>query len=96
MGRQIRAAAVHAAPMFMDKTATLNKVVDLIKTAKADAVELMVFPETFVPGYPVCNAIQCAMINLVSDADPGASTSSNATHHLTKCQRYQSMLRKVS
>jgi len=57
MGRQIRAAAVHSAPVFMDKIATLSKVIDLIKTAKADAVELMVFPETFVPGYPVCNAI---------------------------------------
>lgn len=41
-------AAVHAAPVFMNKTKTLAKVVKLIEQAAAEGVELAVFPETFV------------------------------------------------
>ena len=52
MGGKVRAAAVHAAPVFMNRNATIGKVVDLIKKATSDNVELLVFPETFVPGYP--------------------------------------------
>ena len=53
MGGKVIAAAVHAAPVFMDKAATLNKTIALIAKAKQDAIELLVFPEVFVPGYPV-------------------------------------------
>lgn len=47
-----KAAAVHAASVFMDKTATTEKVIDFIKEAKKQSIELLVFPETFIPGYP--------------------------------------------
>jgi nitrilase len=49
---KFKVAAAHAAPVFMDKAATLKKVVRLIEQAKAEDVKLLVFPETFVPGYP--------------------------------------------
>lgn len=52
MSPTVRAAAVHAAPVFMNKAATVKKVVDIIRKGKGDNVELLVFPETFVPGYP--------------------------------------------
>jgi hypothetical protein len=52
MGLKITAAAVHAAPVFMDKRATLEKVAGFIAEAEG-SVDLLVFPETFVPGYPV-------------------------------------------
>ena len=52
MARKVQAAAVHAAPVFMDKAATLTKVVRLIKYAKTRDIKLLAFPETFVPGYP--------------------------------------------
>ncbi|MFD9664251.1 carbon-nitrogen hydrolase family protein [Rhodococcus sp. NPDC059968] len=45
-------AAVHAAPVFMNTEATIDKVVALIGEAADQNVELLVFPETFVPGYP--------------------------------------------
>ena len=50
---KFKAAAVHAAPVYMNKQATLEKVVRLIKQAGQEGIQLLVFPETFVPGYPV-------------------------------------------
>ncbi|KAJ7366911.1 carbon-nitrogen hydrolase [Mycena albidolilacea] len=49
---RIKAAAVHAAPVYMDKKATTQKVIDLIRQAKSKDITLLVFPETFIPGYP--------------------------------------------
>ncbi|KAJ6601214.1 nitrilase [Mycena vulgaris] len=48
----IKAAAVHAAPVYMDKKATTQKVVDIIQQARSKGITLLVFPETFIPGYP--------------------------------------------
>ncbi|MEV0053184.1 carbon-nitrogen hydrolase family protein [Saccharopolyspora shandongensis] len=45
-------AAVHAAPVFMNTEATIDKVIGFVEQAGRDGVELLVFPETFVPGYP--------------------------------------------
>ena len=50
---KFKVAAAHAAPVFMDKAATLKKAVRLIEQAGAEDIKLLVFPETFVPGYPV-------------------------------------------
>lgn len=51
---KFKAAAAHAAPVFMDKASTIKKVVSLIEQAAKEDIKLVVFPETFVPGYPVC------------------------------------------
>lgn len=48
-----KVAAAHAAPVFMDKAATTKKVISLIEQAAKDSIKLLVFPETFIPGYPV-------------------------------------------
>ncbi|MFK8022761.1 MAG: carbon-nitrogen hydrolase family protein [Ilumatobacter sp.] len=48
----MRVAAAQLAPVFLDRQATLAKVVDAIGEAASDDVDLIVFPETFVPGYP--------------------------------------------
>ena len=55
---KFKAAAVHAAPVYMNKKATLEKVVRLIKQAGQEAIKLLVFPETFVPGYPVSSPVR--------------------------------------
>lgn len=52
---KFKAAAAHAAPVFMDKAASIKKVVSLIEQAAQEDIKLVVFPETFVPGYPVCD-----------------------------------------
>ena len=52
---KFKVAAAHAAPVFMNKAATIRKTVDLIERAAKDDIKLLVFPETFIPGYPVSN-----------------------------------------
>ncbi|KAF4542123.1 Nitrilase cyanide hydratase conserved site [Lasiodiplodia theobromae] len=49
---KLKAAAVHAAPVFMDKKATTAKVVRIIEEAGKQGIKLLGFPETFIPGYP--------------------------------------------
>ncbi|RXR29522.1 carbon-nitrogen hydrolase family protein [Sphingobium fluviale] len=45
------AAAVQAAPVYLDLAGTVAKTIDLIRQAKARDVELLAFPETWLPGY---------------------------------------------
>ncbi|KAF5586420.1 nitrilase [Fusarium pseudocircinatum] len=52
MDYKVVVAAVHAAPVFMNKAATTDKVINLIDQAGKENIELLVFPETFIPGYP--------------------------------------------
>ncbi|MGC0417626.1 carbon-nitrogen hydrolase family protein [Embleya sp. AB8] len=49
------AAAVQAAPVYLDAAATVAKAVALIAEAAGNGAELIVFPEAFVPGYPYWN-----------------------------------------
>lgn len=47
-----RAAAVQAAPVFLDTDATVDKVVRLIAEAAANGARLVAFPEVFISAYP--------------------------------------------
>jgi nitrilase len=49
----LRVAAVQAAPVFLDKEATISKAAGLIAMAAANGAQLVVFPESFIPCYPV-------------------------------------------
>lgn len=46
------AAAVQAAPKFLNADGTIAKAVSLIREAAANGAELVAFPEVFVAGYP--------------------------------------------
>lgn len=52
MTETVKVAAVQAAPVFMDKDATIQKTIALIEEAAKDGASLIVFPETWIPGYP--------------------------------------------
>lgn len=45
-------AVVQAAPVWLDLDATIDKTIALIKEARASGARLVVFPETWLPGYP--------------------------------------------
>ncbi len=48
----MRVAAAQLAPAFLDREATIAKVVEAMHEAAAGGAQLIAFPETFVPGYP--------------------------------------------
>lgn len=50
--QKFTAAAVQAAPVFLDTTATVEKVCRLIEEAADNGARLVAFPEVFVAGYP--------------------------------------------
>ena len=50
--RTVRAAAVQLSPVLYSRSGTMEKVLKAIDDAAREGVQLIVFPETFVPYYP--------------------------------------------
>ena len=46
-------AVVQTPPVFLDRERTIEKAVALVGEVTAAGAELVVFPETFIPGYPI-------------------------------------------
>ena len=49
---KFKIAAVQAAPVFLDREATVEKACGLIAEAAKQGARLIVFPESFIPAYP--------------------------------------------
>lgn len=50
--REFRVAAVQGTPVYLDRDATLDVIAKYIALAGKDGADLVVFPESFLPGYP--------------------------------------------
>lgn len=50
--KKVKVGIVQATPVLFDIQKTVNKVIDLIETGARKGCELLVFPESFIPGYP--------------------------------------------
>lgn len=59
--RIIKAAAVQISPVLNEAEGTLHKVLDAMDEAARQGVQLIVFPETFVPYYPYFSFIRAPM-----------------------------------
>jgi nitrilase len=59
----VNVAAAHAAPVYMNATATVQKAVAIIDEAARHGAELVVFPESFIPGFPVWAALWAPIYN---------------------------------
>ncbi len=49
---KVKVGVVQESPVFFDKEKTLCKLEELVKTYTKQGCQLLVFPESFVPGYP--------------------------------------------
>jgi len=56
--KQVRAAAVQISPVLHSCDGTTEKVLEAIANAAKEGVQLVVFPETFVPYYPYFSFVQ--------------------------------------
>lgn len=63
MAGPIRVAACHAAPVFLCAKATTQKAISLIKAASKNSANLVVFPETYIPAFPVWSSMRAPTQN---------------------------------
>lgn len=60
---KFKAAAVHAASVYMDSKKTTAKTIALINEAAKNNAELVIFPESYIPGFPVWAALWAPIYN---------------------------------
>jgi nitrilase len=58
-----KVAAVHAAPCFLDRSATTAKAISIAREAARAGAELIAFPETYIPAFPVWAALWAPIDN---------------------------------
>lgn len=58
-----KVAAMHVSPIFLDTEKTIDKVCALIDEAASAGAELIVFPEAFVPAFPLWSSVRAPIFN---------------------------------
>lgn len=60
---RFKAAACHVAPVFLDSMGTAEKAAALIEEAARAGASLVVFPEGYMPGFPLWAALRAPIRN---------------------------------
>jgi aliphatic nitrilase len=63
MAQKFIAAAAQIAPVFLDRDASTEKACNTIADAGKSGARLIVFPETYLPGYPYWNLVRDPFTN---------------------------------
>lgn len=63
MSQKITVAAAHLAPVYLDVRATVDKTCAYIQKAAEAGVQLVAFPESFIPGFPLWPALSAPIYN---------------------------------
>ncbi|KAJ9623093.1 hypothetical protein H2203_006026 [Taxawa tesnikishii (nom. ined.)] len=58
MSLTLRAAACHASPIFLSSRDTTQKCISLIQRAASNGANLVVFPEAFIPAFPIWSSLR--------------------------------------
>ncbi len=59
----IKVAAAHVAPVFLERGATIEKTCSIISEAARHGAQLVAFPETYIPAFPVWSALRSPIYN---------------------------------
>lgn len=60
---RFKACAAHVAPVFLDAPATVQKACSIIAEASRSGAQLVAFPESYIPAFPVWAAVQAPIHN---------------------------------
>jgi nitrilase len=52
MDKIVKVGAVQAEPVWLDLEGSVDKTIALIEQAASDGVQVLGFPEVWIPGYP--------------------------------------------
>jgi nitrilase len=52
MSKKVRVGAVQAEPVWLDLEGSVEKTISLIKQSAAEGIQVLGFPEVWIPGYP--------------------------------------------
>jgi nitrilase len=63
MAGPIRAAACHVSAVFLSAKGTTEKAISLIQEASRNKASLVVFPETYIPAFPVWSSLRAPTEN---------------------------------
>ncbi|KAK3707065.1 hypothetical protein LTR37_012397 [Vermiconidia calcicola] len=63
---KVRVAACNVAPVFLDTAKTVQKTIGLIREAATNRADLVVFPEVYIPAYPLWVCMYMSLASLIS------------------------------
>lgn len=63
MTQTIKVAAAHVSPVYLNAAATTEKACEIIRQAGRDGIQFIVFPESYIPGFPLWPPVSAPVHN---------------------------------